>query len=668
MIAEYLDLIVGVTDNFSDDLYDLVGTLEYIDTLESRISPLRIRVNVHDNQLDSLERQLTRIQALEATDTLTSGTPTGLADQPLQEKVGDDVGIRDPFQSAVRDMAPKESLATSSGGGQTAETGGGFLHISDSQFQRMEEIFGSQSSRRTLLNDNFTFLDAIQSDSNAPMFGVTQRDLQQDLNISTEHLSRATDWDSLLSDVGAKMDLGGPASPSDLTDIDSLDSLDINRADYIDMGKIKRMKWMDSIKDFRVGMTQFYDIFAAFMPMMLTFVGAMPAAIAALGGLATAALGAAAGLAGIAGLGFLGAAMSESEGMPSGEDFREVLSDVPDEFYEAFSGLAQRLEPTFNQGLEGLYTFFDELAARGDALTQLTDDARALGGFLLEFIPNGLQMLALFADAAGPVFTLLAEELGDREILAGLAASLQMTLPYLWQLLNTVLDMLPSIVQFSSGMMMWANVVLKVVTGLGWLLSNLMHLFTFMQVDGNKALGVMVGGLLTFTSVLLIGTQIAGAFISTLQFLRTSTLLANSAVYQGIVAWTAQAGTWISAKLAAMGLTVSVQALTWALRGLLALTGIGLVIAGLGYAFQQTSKKIDQATKSLGDFQDQYNSLDGGGIKAGVQGASGSNVYRNYTDNSNTTINAPDRDTGEELSQYSEYQDWASNESDFSTL
>ncbi len=69
MIAEYLDLIVGVTDNFSDDLYDLVGTLEYIDTLESRISPLRIRVNVHDNQLDSLERQLTRIQALEATDT-----------------------------------------------------------------------------------------------------------------------------------------------------------------------------------------------------------------------------------------------------------------------------------------------------------------------------------------------------------------------------------------------------------------------------------------------------------------------------------------------------------------------------------------------------------------------------------------------------------------------
>ncbi len=88
----------------------------------------------------------------------------------------------------------------------------------------------------------------------------------------------------------------------------------------------------------------------------------------------------------------------------------------------------------------------------------------------------------------------------------------------------------------------------------------------------------------------------------------------------------------------------------------------------LAMSSNRLRRKLDKATSSLGDFQDTYNSLDGGGIKAGVQGASASGGYVNYTDNSNTTINAPDRSTGEELSQYSEYQDWASNESDFSTL
>lgn len=649
MIAEYLDLIVGVTDNFSDDLMDLVGTLEYIDTLESRISPLRIRVNVHDQGLDNLEKKLTRIQALEATN-IAAGTPTGLADTVTQSP-----------------SPPSPNGSSGGGARKVAETSGGFLRIEDDEMRRMSNIFGESQTRRTLMNHNFTFLDAI-SDTDTPMFGVTQSDVKRNLNISGERLARATDWDSLLSDVGSAMGEGGPASMADLTKIDSLDTLNLDRADYIDMGKIKRMRWMDALSDIRVGMTQFYDLLAAVMPLLGTFVGAMPAAIAALGGLGAAALGAAAGLAGIAGLGFMGAAMSNADGMPGMEDFREVLEDLPDDFYEAFSGLAQQLEPTFDQGLEGLQRFFNELSQRGDALTALSDDARDFGSWLIDFTADGLQMLALLGDRARPVFNLLAEGLEDRDILAGLAASLQMTLPYLVELGGTISDVLPGIVKFSTGMMTWANTVFTALTYLGGFLSTVAHLATFMQMDGNKALGIFLGTLFTLTSVMLIASKTAGLYAGAMEFLTTSQLLANSSIYQGILAHTSHAASMIQAQLAAMGLTVSVNALTWAIRGLLAVTGIGLAVAGIGYVFEKTSAKIDEATASLGEFQNQYNQLDGGGAVAGMQGASGSNVYVNYTDNSQTSIQAPDRSTGEELSQYGQYQDWASNESDFSTI
>jgi hypothetical protein len=627
MIAEYLDLIVGVTDHFTDDLAKLVGTLEHID---NNYDPfiVDVYVNVHDRELDSLQRQLSASQAL------------GLGNVP--------------------------TASPSGSGGQVAETSGGFLRISDEEMQRMGEIFGESATKKTLMNKNFTVLDAM-SGSDTPMFGVTQSDMKRNFNFDGENLSRAMDWDSLLTDMSVSM--GRPASMADLTQIDSLDSLGLEKTDYINMGKIKRLRFQDTLKNMRVGMTQFYDILAAFMPLLFTFVGAMPAAIAGLGALATAALGAAAGLAGIAGLGFLGAAMSEAGGgMPSGEDFREVLSDIPDEFFEAFSGLAQRLEPTFNAGLEGLYEFFDELAARGDALVQLTDDAKALGNFLLEFVPNGLQMLALFTDAASPVFSLLADELGDRDILAGLAMSLQTTLPYLYQLMNTVLDALPGIVKFSTGMLMWANAILRVVVGIGGLVTALAEFLPFIN-NGNKAVGLMVGTLLTLTSVTLLASKVYAIYTSELIGMIAAQLTANGSIIATIANMTSLAGIIVGSLIPSInGFTISVQAATWAIRGLLAVTGIGLAIAGIGYIFEQTSKKIDKATSSLGDFQDTYSSLDGGGIKAGVQGASASGGYVNYTDNSNTTINAPDRSTGEELSQYSAYQDWASNESDFSTL
>ncbi len=645
MIAEYLDLIVGVTDNFSEQLSKLTVQLEYIDTNYDGMT-IDIDVDVDKNQLNRLEGQLTRLQALETSNAITAGTPSGLAD------------------TISKGASPSPSASGGGSGKQVAETSGGFLQISENELKQMGEIFGESATKKTLMNHNFTVLDAV-SDSETPMFGVTQSDVKRNLNFNGENLARATDWDSLLTDMSVAM--GKPASMSDLTQIDSLESLDLKRADYIDMGKIKSLRFQDTLKNMRVGMTEFYDILAAFMPMLFTFVGAMPAAIAGLGALATAALGAAAGLVGIAGLGFMGAAMAESGGgMPSGEDFREVLSDVPDEFFEAFSGLAQRLEPTFEAGLEGLYEFFDELAARGDALVQLTDDARALGGFLLEFIPNGLQMLALFADAAAPVFSLLADELGDRDILAGLAMSLEMTLPYLWQLVNTVADALPGIVRFSTGMLSWANAILKVATGLGWLLTTMFEFLPFVE-DGNKALGIFIGAMLTLTSATLLASKAYALYNSQLVTMIMSQLAANTSIIATIANLTSLAGVISGAVINSItGLTISVNTLTWAIRGLLAVTGIGLAIAGIGYAFEQTTKKIDKATQSLSTFQDQYNRMGGGGHIPGMQGASGSGVYQQYTDNSETTINAGNTDQAEGMAAYVSFQDRLKGENYFS--
>lgn len=253
---------------------------------------------------------------------------------------------------------------------------------------------------------------------------------------------------------------------------------------------------VSSFTNFDLRMSDIHNALARIVPLLIVFIGTIPAAATALITLAGAALGAAAAFASIMGLGALGMGMEDGEF--SMDNLSEAWSDIRDAFLEAFAPLAERLQPLFEDALDGIELFFQAVANQGDALMSLTDELRAFGGFLLDFIPQALRTVAGMVEALAPVFGSFGSWLQNNfaEILRTMVGLTMEIVPVLATLGKLIADILPILTKLSIGFMIVTNVLLKFFGAISKLLS-------FLGLTTEQT-GLLIGGLLAFVSVVLL--------------------------------------------------------------------------------------------------------------------------------------------------------------------
>lgn len=386
--------------------------------------------------------------------------------------------------------------------------------------------------------------------------------------------------------------------------------------DATDDTRLRFEKLKGSMRNLRVGMTQFWDIVAAFLPLMLVMVGSMPAVIAGLVGLAGAAVAAAGTLGAIGALGLVGAATMEAGGqMPGFEDIQDVFDGLGEEAFEAFRPIAEDLAPLFEDGLRGLERFFDRLGAKAQMLTALTDEARAFGAFTEDFLVGAFENIIRFAEAAGPMFSRMASGLEDMEIMRGLAGVLGELLPQLIKLNSIILGAIPSLVMFSEGMLEVTNQLLTAGSAVIGFATSFLEALPFIQ-NGNRFLGKMVGVLLTLTSVVLLASK-AMAIYGAVTNASNAALGFNILLNNALVGKTTLFITSMIARAKAMlGFSAAVNIATVSLVKFLAvagtvIAGLGLIagVAALASGWLDVGGNIDEATDSLKEFKRQQQDL-----------------------------------------------------------
>ena len=258
--AEHLDLITNVRDNFTDDLTRLSGLLETVGQQADALTPVRIRVVVHDRQLRQLQRRLAATQGMSAINVSSAGggarnlpmlyqgshTPT---DSPLNifrqsvsdfsDAVGDVTSTDAPMTSegmfavgaATLASAFHESMGVHSGtGGGTGD--GGLADPTTLMPSEIEDLFGIPVSQMVQGRQ----LDPSALARGESSFTVAADHIEETL--SSQALTRALDTDQLLGhmDGGAMFDIVDPRddllpqlaqlSPGELTRLFGTENLD----------------------------------------------------------------------------------------------------------------------------------------------------------------------------------------------------------------------------------------------------------------------------------------------------------------------------------------------------------------------------------------------------------------------------------------------------------
>lgn len=345
---------------------------------------------------------------------------------------------------------------------------------------------------------------------------------------------------------------------------------------------------LDRLRGFNIRMSDIHNAFAALVPLLLVFVGAMPAAIGALYTLAGAALATAAAFAAIAGFGALGVGLQD--GQFSMDRLTEVWNDIRDSFIEAFAPLAERLEPLFRDAVDGLERFFNAVASQGDALMQLTDEAKAFGQFIIDFMPTVLRTLAAVAEAFSGVFANIGSFLESEfvNIIRAVVQETQNALPAVSALINMVISALPALMDLSVGFA-------RVSTAVIWLITQIGRILTLFGLLGGEQIGLVIAALLSFASAVALANALTGLFAGTIVGTAVSAManFAASAIF-GAEAFAA--------------LSVAEMVATAALIAFLSVITLGLFVAfgsaviNLSSDFLGLAGSIDTAASSLRDF------------------------------------------------------------------
>jgi hypothetical protein len=273
----------------------------------------------------------------------------------------------------------------------------------------------------------------------------------------------------------------------------------------------------------------------------------------------------------------------------------------------------------------------------------LEDDARAFGQFIGPFVAGTVADLLLLVDASRGVFSMVASGLRDLNLLRGLSGALADALPQLVRLTDILIGALPALQQFSLGMLDAFTVVMQLTSAVIGFGTSLVSLFGILG-NGSTILGRVTGSLLVFGSALFLASKITQLMRSEFVAL-TGVMVAQlipSLGFTSTVVSTLEAGLislGVSASLAA----TAANALYAALLGIVTLTGIGVVLAGISagasYAassFGGLTDEIKSATNAYREFQRQERRL---GTHGGAfLGNLDRTVYVDVTENRETTI------------------------------
>lgn len=361
----------------------------------------------------------------------------------------------------------------------------------------------------------------------------------------------------------------------------------------------------DSFNIADLSMSDLHNTMAQLVPVLIVFVGALPAVIAGVVALGTAAFAAAASLAAIAGLGFLGAAMARGEGNFM-EGAQDILSEIQSDFMDAFGGLSQRLAPLFEDFLDGLDRMFQRIANLDDVLMSLTAEARKFGDFMSEWMVGLIRDLGLMADAFAPVFGMIADFAEDMDLIEALTVFMADALPDLVVLNRLLIGMLTRLTEMSKGFLEVANAV-------GLTLNAFFTLFEMLGVS-NKQMGILIGTLLVGVTVanLLSSALVASLIPAIIRAGQYFAYLTAAAIANNASLWSI-----IYTEIVARTTTLSLSASLWTLFGSLVVVtgGTYLLVAAVGAlasGFTSLGADVDTATESLANFQAQQNSMGSG--------------------------------------------------------
>lgn len=380
-------------------------------------------------------------------------------------------------------------------------------------------------------------------------------------------------------------------------------------------------------------MSDFHNLVARLLPLLLTFVGALPATITALGTLAGAALAASAALGAIGGLGLLALA-SQRGGGDIGAGLKEIWEEIREGFLEAFMPLARSFDDVMEDALDGVQEFFDELAARGEVLVQLKAEARAFGQFLLDFLPDAIAKLGLLADAFTPIFASLAEWIRATDIIGAFVEVTADALGPLKAASAAIVRMLPTIADLSVGFLHVASAILAIFDGMGKLLSVL--------PVTSEQFGILIGSVMSLVTALAIAASLEALFANTLI---TRVVAAIHTASVAIVEFIASMAGFEAAVLSG---SVAIQILSAAVTALLTVTGLILLTGLMGVLINQFDvfgANVDDATASLRRFRGESARLSGmggptsGGLSRGAMTGSAPMAQTHVEDNSTTVYN-----------------------------
>lgn len=374
-------------------------------------------------------------------------------------------------------------------------------------------------------------------------------------------------------------------------------------------------------------MSDMHNAMAKLIPILATFIFALPAVIGAVGALAVAAGAAAVALASLAAFGALGFGLAQDPNNPL-QGLTEAVDEIRDDFLDAFGGLARRLEPLFRDALDGLDRLFEAIASRQDSLMGLTDEARAFGQWVMDTLPSALEEMARFVDATSEALGIVGEALGGIDFFDILAYMLERTLPHiivfgsrLQEMMGHLFGLSVGFLRVTNAVLMFVNVFLEIITVGGMF---------------DEQVGIIVGSMLTLYSAILLTR---GALVTTLL---PALITVGKALFAVNASSLKAAAAQVYLKLTTLSLTSAV----YALAGAVAVATAGLsVVAGvasiMGSKFGGLSTDIDSATSSLKEFRRESNRMDSGGrnpyrdpnVQRGDVTASGVNTGNQVTVN-----------------------------------
>ena len=445
------------------------------------------------------------------------------------------------------------------------------------------------------------------------------------------------------------VNVGGGMAGMDVPNVGGGDTADLSRtgASIGNMGA-EAADSASLLQMFKLRMSDMQNVLASVIPLLIQFIGALPAVITGLVAVAAAAGAAALALGALTAIGFVGVAMDRAGGeMPSGEDFSEIFSGLLDDLFAAFAPLAEQLAPTVQGAIDNFDRFAESLAGAFSLLTELEDDFAAFGGFLEDFLTGAIENMILMADAFAPLFAMLGDFLRDFSILEELTTLMGEMLPAFLTFIGVVMDLLPVIVRMSIGFLEVSNAVLIVINAF----------FQLLEVLGiEQEMGV-------FISVILVAISVLGLLAITILSIIPAIQSLLPVIAAKISGLLGMASASFTAATAAGVLSVAVRALQAAVIGLLAATGIGLLIPILGSiaaGFLGISAGAKDAASSLKEFGRVSNRFDDGPNPFMPSQAQVGDTFTRNPNPVNIAVNIEGDADGEEVNDAMKRAQWKS--------